>query len=395
MDTLQIRMLGEFSLKYGNTTITYKGSRSRKIWGLLAYLVCHRDRVISQQKLIDLFWGEDADSTNPENALRITLYRARELLDTLGKGMGKALIVYRQEGYQWSGDIQTELDFDRFEKLCLSSGEDRLDRWLEAIGLYEGEFLSSLSAEVWVIPLATHFQNQYLTVTVEAANLLLDCGRFAEAAEICRGAIAMEPYHEPLYQLLMKALGALKDPRGAAAVYETLSRRLFDDFGIRPSEETREIYRRAAHSPGNRTLPMDEVLEHLQEPEPAPGAMECDYDHFKVICFAEARAMERTGTATHVALLSVMGTGSHPMSKGALQQVMEQLGQQLRRNLRRGDIISRCSVSQYILMLPSANYENSCMVCRRCIGAFTRAYPHTAVKIQYMVQPLTPNISVP
>jgi hypothetical protein len=59
--------------------------------------------------------------------------------------------------------------------------------------------------------------------------------------------------------------------------------------------------------------------------------------------------------------------------------------------LRKGDIASRCSVCQFILMLPQANYENSCMVCRRIITAFNRQYPHTPARIDYAVQSLNPH----
>ena len=397
MEMLKVRTFGEFSLSLGNATLTYRGARSRKIWGLMAYLLCHRDRVISQQKLIGLFWGEESDSANPENALRITLHRARELLDSLQPGLGKQVILHRQDGYCWNPEFPTDTDFGRFEELCLTPepAESRADRYLEAIALYGGDFLAKLSTEMWAIPLAAHFQNQYLTVTIAAAELLLSRDRFSEAADICRKAVALEPYHEPLCRLLLKALGAMQDPKGAAAVYENLSRRLFEDFGIRPSEETRAIYRQAARQTQSRELPMDEVLEHLQEPEGDPGAMECDYDHFKMICYAQARALGRSGSATHVALISIAPAGNAAMGTATLHRVMDQVGQQLRRNLRRGDVISRCSLSQYILLLPGANYENGCVVCRRCISAFTRSHPHTAVKLQYMVQPLTPNIIVP
>ena len=77
------------------------------------------------------------------------------------------------------------------------------------------------------------------------------------------------------------------------------------------------------------------------------------------------------------------------------QAILEQLGEQIGMNLRRGDTYSRCSVHQYIILLPKANYENSCMVCRRVLGAFNRAHPHVTAQINFMVQPLTPGISVP
>ena len=52
-------------------------------------------------------------------------------------------------------------------------------------------------------------------------------------------------------------------------------------------------------------------------------------------------------------------------------------------------------VAAYLSMLPESNYENSCMVSRRVIGAFTRKHPHVTARINYVVQPLTSGISVP
>ena len=69
---------------------------------------------------------------------------------------------------------------------------------------------------------------------------------------------------------------------------------------------------------------------------------------------------------------------------------MEKLPPLLRGNLRRGDVISRCSVSQFVIMLPQANYENSCMVAERLTGAFYRRYPHSSARLRCMVQPLIP-----
>ena len=397
MPQLQVCMLGEFSLSFRETQIVNTTSRSKKVWVLLAYLICNRGRFFSQQKLIDLLWGGDPASSNPENALRITLHRLRALLDQLWPGAGRELILNKEGGYGWVGDFPLTLDCDRFDALCQKRQTDpniSLEELLEALSLYRGEFLPRHSSEMWVIPISTHFQNQFLLLSMDAASRLTQQNRHEEAAAICRRAAQSEPYHEPLHQLWMQTLAASGDQKAAAAVYDNLSKRLFDDFGIRPSEQTRNVYRTVAHSPEDRTLPMDEVLEYLQEPAGNSGAMQCDYDYFKVLCYAESRAMERSGNTTHVALLSVSGTDK-PLTKRSQSKVMEQLGQSLRMNLRRGDTISQCSVSQYIIMLPKANYEDSCMVCRRLIAAFNRANPHTAVKLHYMVQPLTPSISVP
>ena len=395
MAPIYVRMLGEFTLTSGENVVSDAGNRSKKVWGLLAYLICNRGQFFSQQKLIDLLWGSDSDSANPENVLRITLHRLRSILDQLWEGAGRELVIRRDGGYGWNPDVPVTLDCERFEALAATDTADRLEAVLEALDLYRGEFLAKQSSEMWIIPISTHFQNQHLSLTLEAAGLLTAAGRHGEAVRRCSAAADMNPYHEPLHQMLMQALVAAGDRKGAAAVYEALSKRLFDDFGIRPNDQTREVYRAAVHSPEDRTLPMDEVLEHLQEPDSKVGAMQCDYDYFKVLCYAESRAMERSGNATHIALLSLSTGGDKPLTKRSINRIMEQLGEVLRTNLRRGDTISRCSVSQYIIMLPKANYEDSCMVCRRVLAAFNRTHPYVTARINFMVQPLSPSICVP
>lgn len=398
MEPVLVQMLGAFSLEAGGIKLSDSDNRTRKVWSLLAYLLCHRGRTVSQKKLIELLWGEEPASTNPENALRITFHRARSALNQLWPTAGHDLILRKDGGYTWNTEIPMDIDSDRFDALCTavySDEEQQLAAYLEALGLYHGDFLEKQSSDTWVIPVATHFHNLYVSTVMTAARLLCARGRHREAADLCRSAVAGDPYHEPLHQQLMQALAASGDQKAAAAVYEDLSHRLFDDFGIRPNEQTRSIYREVVHTLSDNTLPMDVVLEQLQEPERIAGAMRCDYDYFKVLCFAETRAMERNGNATHILLLSVSGTPDNPLSKRTLSRVMEQLGETIRTNLRRGDTFSQCSVSQYIIMLPQANYENSCMVARRILGAFSRKHPHVTAKIQHMVQPLTPSICVP
>jgi len=211
MEHVQICMLGEFSLRAGSVTISDAGNRSKKVWSLLAYLICNRDRTISQQKLIGLLWGDEPDSDNPENALRITLHRLRAQLEQLWPGAGRELILRKSGGYVWNNGASVELDCDRFEKLCQTAAADeetRLQDLLEALSLYRGEFLPRQGGEMWVVPIATHFHNLNLEGSLEAAQLLSARGRHEEAARICRAATAAEPYHEPLHQKLMQELSA-------------------------------------------------------------------------------------------------------------------------------------------------------------------------------------------
>lgn len=89
---LQIQVLGKFTLRYGETVISDEDDRSRKVWAVLAYLIYHREKIISQQELVDLCWGEDTRSSDPHNALKSVIHRIRATLDKLQEGLGRTLL---------------------------------------------------------------------------------------------------------------------------------------------------------------------------------------------------------------------------------------------------------------------------------------------------------------
>ena len=149
MEELKIQMLGGFSLKLDDRELQDTDTRSKKVWVLLAYLIIHREQTVTQRTLFDLLCGDESESTNPENALRITMHRTRTLLEQLSPELGRGLILRRKGGYQWNGG--GKVDSERFEALCRQNAEDpelRLRNLLEAISLYRGDLLHHQSGEV-------------------------------------------------------------------------------------------------------------------------------------------------------------------------------------------------------------------------------------------------------
>ena len=139
----------------------------------------------------------------------------------------------------------------------------------------------------------------------------------------------------------------------------------------------------------------DAVREQLREESPSSGAIVCEYSFFKLFYQAEARAAARRGDAVHIGIFSVTDEDGKELARRSLDRAMENLQVQIQRNLRKSDVVSRCSASQFVVLLLQANYENSCMVCRRILGAFKRVHPHVTAQIHYMVQPLSPGLLVP
>lgn len=171
-DTLRVQMLGEFTLQYGCQEISDNDNRSRKVWLLLAYMIYCRNRSVSQEDLVNLLWGEEERSSNPLNALKTMFHRVRTMLNQLDASAGHTLIIRRDGSYAWNPDVEFFFDVEEFEALCRAGAaaaeEDvRLENYLQALDLYQGDFLTKLSSEPWVVPISAYFHNLYTQTVLE------------------------------------------------------------------------------------------------------------------------------------------------------------------------------------------------------------------------------------
>ena len=393
---LSIQMLGGFSIHCGARSVDDRNNRMKKVWLLLAYLVFCRNSVTTQDNYLSLLQGVGSDeSADPNGRLKATFYRARTMLDQVQNGAGHDWIIRKNGTYAWNTEIPLRLDVEEFEDLCKQAGAaadetTRLELYLQALDLYRGDFLPKLSMEPWVMPIHAYYHQMFLNAAEQALALLAAREQWDTVAALSEKALTVEPYSEAMYQYLMRARIARKDRPGALRAYDEMSELLFSTFGVMPSEESRALYRMASREEGCQTVPVGTVRDHLKETSGAKGALYCEYDFFKLLYQVQARAILRSGEVIHIALFSVRGPRGKDLARRSLDLAMNNLQELIVNNLRQGDVVTRCSVSQLIVMLPQANYENSCAVCQRILKAFSRQYPHSPVDIHYSVQPLEP-----
>ena len=398
-EPIKVNMLGDFSIRFGEQSISDSGNRMRKVWLLLAYLIHRGERGASPDDMTDLLWENGEEQANLQGSLKTMLYRTRTMLDKLGEGMGHKLILRRGSMYHWNREIPVELDVAEFERLyeqgcAAGEAKEKLDAFSRALALYRGEFLSRLSMESWVVPLAAYYHRLFLEMMSQTLLLMEQEQMWEEAAVLCRRGLKLEPYSEDLYCHLMRNHLAAGDQAAAVSTYEEMSELLFANFGVMPSEEARAIYRQAAAATKEQAVSVSMVREELKENGAEKGALFCEYDYFKTFYRLTARTIVRSGDTVHIAVLSVGGKGGKALSRKSLDKAMENLREITVRSLRQGDVVSQCSVSQLIVMLPQANYENSCMVCARILRAFYRQHPHSPADIGFSVQPLEPRLNL-
>lgn len=393
---LNIQMLGGFSLSRDGVELSI-GGRPQKLCLLLSFLILERPRPVPYEELAGLIWQDRPVDAAALNALKAILHRTRSWLDRLGEGTGRTLVLTRQGCCQWDPEQPVILDVEEFSRL-IRAGEEapaeaRTELWTRALELYRGDFLPVLGGCPWAASIAGELHETYLRTALHVLPLLDGQGRTREAAELAGSVFALEPLREDLCRWRMETLLRLDRHKEAARTYEDFQERLLAARGLMPSDELRELYRRAQDRRDPRAISPVALLERLQEP-PRPGALLCDYDFFRIVCHSMARMAARSGEPLHVALISVQSAKDAPLPRHSLDRVMDHLQDVIRRHLRRGDTATRCSASQFALLLPQATYENGRMICSRITRAFVRQFPHSPAVLHVSLQPLRPGRDV-
>lgn len=394
--TITVRMLGTFSIERDGLSIHDGDNRSRKLWILLSYLLYNHNTQIPQEKLISLIWDNDPETGNTGNALKTLFHRTRALLDKLGDNVGHNLIVCKKGAYFFNPVIPYQLDVEEFEKAVnlARSTEDKQIKFqhlYRAFSLYQGDFLSKFSSESWVIPIATYYHNMYMDVAMQLIQICEEKKDYQCVIDICLEAIRIERYEENFYKHLMQNLIHAQRQEEAINVYRDLCEMLSSTFGVKPSNEIKQLFREAQSLQEKYYLEIGEVQQNLNESANIkPGALFCDYEFFSEIYHALSRSIERNGNVVHLAIITITDLQDAPLNRRSLKVCVDNLKTLICAMLRQGDVLSMCSPSQFVLMLPNANRENSEIVLNRLIKAFFRQYPHSPAKLSYVIQPVLP-----
>ena len=389
---VSITLLGGFTMNVDEEILTDEVNRSQKIWNVLSYLIVHRDRNVPQSEFIEQFWP-DENSSNPVNALKTLLYRVRAMLEPLF-GADIDPILSQRGSYSWNRAIECSVDADEFERLCQKaaearlSDEKRMDLYRRADALYRGDFLPKLSNELWTIPITARYHNLYLKSVKEFASLLEKHEAFEEMAAVCMRASLIDQLDEEIHILIVRAL--LRQGKDAAALahYESATDLLYRNLGVRPSQELRALYTEIMAVEKGLETDLEVIQGDLREAAARPGAFVCEYGFFKEAYRLEARRAARSGQSVHVGLITVSLPDGGVPALNVLGATMDQLLQVMVGNLRRGDVVSKYSGAQFVVMLPAANFEDSTMVMERIVSAFYRQHRRNFLKLSYRLRAL-------
>ena len=286
-------------------------------------------------------------------------------------------------------------DVDLFEQLCKraekrKSGAGRIALLEEALNLYKGDFLQN-NQENWLVPITEYYHNMYIKAVFSLIECYLDNQNYEDIITVCENAITIEEHNEELYFHLIDALYRSGHQAEALAAYSTVTETFYRKFGINPSKELKSLYRTIIKTTKALETDLNVIKESLTEEGEAQGAFSCEYEFFKDVYQLEARACARSGDSIYLGLITLTPATSS-VNSIALNKAMDDLVKAMNDTLRKGDVYSRYSVSQYVLLLPSASYENIEMVMKRISSSFYRKHIKKDITLSYRMLPLDPKV---
>jgi len=363
---IKIYLLGGFVMTSGDIRLSERESRTSKIWRLLQYLIVQRHRFVSHHELIEIFCS-DEDIGNPANSLRTMVYRARALLAKAGFDMPDEMILSKSGGYSWNNKMPYSVDVDQFEAAygeATSNAEKKkqLEALLRVTQIYKGDFLPESAGERWVVPLGRKYRAMYISCVHNALKLLIESGRLDEAEQLCAGALRIDPFDEKILEYRLRSLIALGKNMEAYDEYRSMETMFYEIMGVRFSEDLRKLHNQIIRPAVDEEMSLEEMLDEWLKGVDFPGAFYCDLSVFKTVYQIEARNAFRSGKSTFIVRID---TKQEPGDKRI--GVMKQLGMVIPCNLRKGDLFTRTSPNQYMLMLHNLTYENCKMLVDRIL----------------------------
>ena len=372
METLKVTMFGHFGLSWCGKEIVVGRNASSKFTHLLQIVWLHGDEGIAKHQLIDyLYQGQEL--ANPGNSLNNLIFQMRRQMAAAGLP-AMDYVVRRGRAYYPDPEVPLELDLQQFRE-CIrkaraaESDEEKAAQFERALELYSGELLPEAYSQVWVVLESVKLSNDFADACRYLGNRAKATGNFERMYDIYEKAARLYP--DSNWQSdQIEALTLLGNYREAYRLYNDTVSRYSEEMGLPPTENMLENYRRMS---GKIMFPFGEVgdIQHFLQEDPSSGAYYCSYPSFIDTYRVMARNMERTGISVFMQLCTLVDyEGKVFSNREKLNLRSGELRESISRSLRRGDIFTRYSASQFLILLIACDREGCQCVARRISANF-------------------------
>jgi DNA-binding SARP family transcriptional activator len=254
---IDISLLGEMRVALDSSVVV--ALRSPRAMALLGFLLVHRDAPQRREYVAGQFWPDSSQAQARAN-LRRELHSLRSGLPQVHRWL-----TADSGTLLWRLDPDCHLDVAVFEAAAeaaataLAAADEPAFRRAaaEAVRAYRGEFMPALYDD-WAAAERDRLHRRCLILLDQLITLEREAGAHAEAIELARRRIDLEPLEEVGYRSLLQLQALSGDRAAALQTYHRCTSVLERELGVAPDQATTAEYERLAG--------------RLQPEQPGPGS---------------------------------------------------------------------------------------------------------------------------
>jgi ABC-type oligopeptide transport system substrate-binding subunit/DNA-binding SARP family transcriptional activator len=224
-----------------------------KSQSLLAYLILHRHRPQSRDRLVGLFWGD-----RPERKARASLSTA---LWHIRRCLPENYVESDPQTVQFDPESDLWLDVDEFQSHV---SQDDVAALQSAVALYRGDFLDGFYHE-WVIDERYRLETLFMEALTRLMRGLEATSEHHSALATALRLLERDPLREDAHRLAMRAYCCLGQRNAALEQYHRCCEIVQEELGAGPMVETTELYEEIMDG----RFPLGRVPEAVPAAEPA------------------------------------------------------------------------------------------------------------------------------
>lgn len=383
---LRIHFFNEFSISSTNYEYKPSADNSTQLTLLLSYLVASQGRKVPKEILMAMLWPEVHDK-EPIGALRNLVYRARKELERLYPGQDIDYIQFTQDAYCWNPSLYCKIDTTYFENYySMAVQESNPDKqyalYCKMHRLYTGRFLTNHTGIEWIASRATFYENIHKLCTLKMCEYMYEHQNYDELIPLCDHSIIFYPDEGRFYRYKLETYLTTGAVQAALECYHSTINTFTSRYGIDLCSSLRDIYQEILSRLPRVSQSLAELESNLGEPDQQVSTFYCNYDIFKNIYQLNSRSYRRSTDSHYLLLLTLSSAGSSDLDPEKIKPIQDLLYQILSHQLRKNDIFTRTSLTQYAAILTVPNDHGCQTAAARIIKAFENQADDEAVQIQ-------------
>ena len=376
---IYVQMLGGFSITVGDEKLDL-GSNSKANFLKLTEIVLLRGMGgVSKRDLIDGIFGHKS-LLDENNSLNNLLHQARTQLKKAGMP-GRKIIdgkrgVYAPEN---NPDYEYILDVQEFEDVCLKAKSEKRDDkklyyYQKAFGIYGGELLPEFATDYWVILESVRLKRLYDDVVDFLGKHYKEAEDFEALFDLYDKANKIYPDNGWQIEMI-DALILRKEYKTAYELYTKCAHYYQDELEVPIPDALRSCYERLSDNVRVVTDDIRQIQANIIRKDEKLksemgtrkiGAYLCPFTSFIDVYHVLRRNLERRGSSIFMMLCTLVDYEGKPIqNQEKLNARAEILQQSLSEGLRKGDVYTKYSSSQYLILLIGTKREDCAIIYQR------------------------------